>query len=774
MSAQTESTQTLGAATLRTADEYPDALLLTRRTFMIGSVAGSLVMGFGGLAAVRSARAELAARNFSPAVWFEMDANGRTLINIAKAEMGQHVGTALARILADELGVAWSDVHILYVDSDPRWGYMVTGGSWSVWTSFTLLSQAGAAGRMVLREQGAKLLGVAADDCQVRDSQVVCGGKSIHFADIVQRGDIDRVFTTEELAALPVKAPQDRTLIGKPARAMDIPAKVNGTAQFGIDAAIDGMVYARPLIPPTRYGSVVKSVDDSAAKAVKGYLGFQQIEDPSGTLQGWVMAVASSQWAAIKSANAMRIEWTAGPTARVSDSELLAEGQRLVNQKDSGTLFVNDGNMDLAAQQAARTLEATYITAPVLHFQMEPVNATVEFKGDVWHVHTGNQWQSLIIPVLAKALQVEESKIVLHQYYLGGGFGRRLFGDYILPAALTAKALGKPVKAVFTREDDVRFDCVRSSSVARLTATLDQDKHLTGIDHAAAAGWPTLSMAPGFLGDGVDKKGKFDPFSINGADVWYSLDNHRVRAINNELAQQTFLPGWLRSVGPGWVNFGVESFMDEIAHSVGTDPIAFRLSLLKGDGKNAGSAPNSVGGAKRLANVLQRVQAKSNWGSKLAADEGLGVAVGFGQERNMPTWTACVAKVRVDRNSGRVTVTDLHVELDCGTVVHPDGALAQAQGSVLWGLSMALHEGTSIEQGQVASRNLNAYTPLRISDVPQLHIGFVDSTETPVGLGEPGVTVVAPAIANAIHAAVGVRLRSLPIRPEAVLAALRT
>jgi CO/xanthine dehydrogenase Mo-binding subunit len=160
------------------------------------------------------------------------------------------VGTALARILADELGVAWSDVHILYVDSDPRWGYMVTGGSWSVWTSFTALSQAGAAGRMVLLEQGAKLLGVAAGDCQARDSQVICGSQSIQFAEIVQRGDIDRVFTSEELAALPVKAPQDRTLIGKPTQALDIPAKANGTAQFGIDVEIDGMVYARPVIPP--------------------------------------------------------------------------------------------------------------------------------------------------------------------------------------------------------------------------------------------------------------------------------------------------------------------------------------------------------------------------------------------------------------------------------------------------------------------------------------------------------------------------------------------
>jgi CO/xanthine dehydrogenase Mo-binding subunit len=701
-----------------------------------------------------------------------MDAGGITQINIAKAEMGQHVGTALARILADELGVAWADVRIKHVDSDPRWGYMVTGGSWSVFTSFTLLSQAGAAGRLVLREQGARLLGVAADACQVSDSKVICGGQSISFGEIVQRGDIDRVFSAEELEAMPVKPAQDRTLIGKSAQALDIPAKSDGSARYGIDAEIDGMVYARPLIPPTRYGSTVKAVDDSAAKDINGYLGYQVLTDPSQTLQGWVMAVASNQWSAIKSANAIRVDWDPGPTAAVSEQEIMAEGERLVGTQDSGTLFVNEGDVRQAAENASQTLEATYRTGTVLHFQLEPVNATVEFKDDTWHVHTGNQWQSLIIPVLAKALEVEESQLVLHQYYLGGGFGRRLYGDYILPAALTSKALGKPVKSVFTREDDARFDCVRSVSVSKFSATMNEQKQLTGIDHAAAAGWPTLAMAPGFLGDGVDGNGKFDPFSISGADHWYSLPNHRVRAINNELAQKTFLPGWLRSVGPGWVNFGVESFKDEIAHATEQDPIDFRLALLDGAGKNAGSAPNSVGGAHRLANVLRKVKAKSNWGATLAADEGMGVAASYGQERNMPTWVACVAKVKVDRTSGKATVSDLYMDFDCGTMVHPDGAMAQAEGSALWGLSLALHEGTTIKNGQVADSNLNSYSPLRLVDIPQLHIDFVDSSEFPVGLGEPGVTVVGAAVANAIFNAVGVRMRDLPIRPAAVKAAL--
>jgi len=749
-----------------------EALKLTRRSFMMGSVAGGLVMGFGGVLTATTARAELSAKRFSPTVWFEMDASGATSINIAKAEMGQHVGTSLARILADELGVAWEDVSIVHVGSDPRWGYMVTGGSWSVFTSFDLLSQAGAAGRQVLREQGAKLLGVEAESCHVSNSRVICGERSIHFGDIVKAGDIDRAFTADELAAMPVKSPADRTLIGQSTKALDIPSKCDGRAEFGIDVEIDGMVYARPLIPPTRYGSTVNAVDDSAAKDIKGYLGYRILTDPSKVLQGWVVAVADSQWSAIRSTEAIKVDWTAGASSKVSEQDLLAEGDRLVRQPDSGTLFVNEGDFDQAAAEAATTLEATYRTGTALHFPLEPVNAAVEFTDGIWHVHTGNQWQSLIIPVLAQALEVEESQVVLHQYYLGGGFGRRLFGDYILPAALAAKALGKPVKVVFTREDDARFDCARSASVARFSATLNGQNELTGIEHAAAAGWPTLAMAPGFMGDGVDGKGKFDPFSISGANHWYSLANHRVRAINNELAQQSFLPGWLRSVGPGWVIFGVESFMDEIAHASGKDPVELRLALLDGAGKNAGSAPNSVGGARRLANVLTRIRDRSGWGSALGQDEGLGVAVSFGQERRMPTWTACVARVKVDRGSGKVKVTDLFLEFDCGTVIHPDGAMAQAEGSALWGLSLALHEGTKFENGQVADVNLNSYSPLRMRDVPELHIEFVDSKEFPVGLGEPGVTVVAPAVANAIYNAVGVRIRDVPIRTEAVKAAL--
>ena len=744
---------------------------VTRRTFIAGSAATTLVMGLGTVLpgcsredVATDIASDAASRSFSPAVWLEVDSNGGVLVNIAKAEMGQHVGTALARIVADELGANWDDVSIKHVDSDPKWGFMVTGGSWSVFTSFAMLSQAGCAGRMVLRDAGAALLGVEPDTCTVENSRVASGSDSVSFAEIVEKGDVSREFTADELSALPIKPASERRLIGQPTMAKDVAAKSTGEAVYGLDVELPGMVYGHPLMPPTRYGSTINSIDDSAAKDVRGYQQTITIEDPSGTIQGWAMVIADSFPAAMKAAAAVEVDWTPGPTAGVSDADIQSEGARLAADTSQGALFVDDGDVAAAREAAASTHTAVYRTSTLLHFTLEPQNALVEFVDGKCHVHAGNQWQSLILPLLAQALEMQETDIVLHQYYLGGGFGRRLFGDQMIPAALAARELGKPVKLVFQRPDDSRFDCVRSPSLQQFDASFDANGVLTGIEHAAVAGWPTLAMAPAFMGDGLNNSGKWDPFSINGADHWYTLANHRVRAINNEIAQSTFLPGWWRAVGPGWMGWGVESFMDECAEKAGQDPIEFRLAMLDAAGKNAGSAPNSVGGATRLAAVLEDVRQRSGWGRDLPANEGMGVATTYGQERNMPTWIACVAHVAVDPSTRAVTVKKIWQTIDCGTVVHPEGAMAQAEGATLWGVSAALHEGASIVDGQVADTNLDTYTPLRMGDVPELDIRFMDSTEFPTGLGEPPLIPVPPAIGNAIHAATGTRVRDLPIR----------
>ncbi len=745
---------------------------ISRRTFLAGSVNAGLFMGFGGLLggcteqeAVQSLslpEADLS-KVFSPAVWFNMNAQGEVVINIAKAEMGQHVGTALARVVADELGADWASVSIEHVDTDPKWGYMVTGGSWSVFTSFKLLSQAGAAGREVLLDAAAALLGVDRSMCSAANGMVTAGDQSISYADIVARGDISRSFTQEQLDALPLKPASARTLVGKPTKALDIPAKSQGEAVYGIDAELPGMVYATPLMPPTRYGSKINNIDDSAAKAIFGYQQTLQIEDPSDNLQGWAVVIADSFPTALKAAAVVQVDWAAGDTAEVSEADIFAAGEALARDAQQGALVVDDGDVAAAHAAAEDTHEAVYRTGTALHFALEPVNALVEFTDGKCHIHSGNQWQSLILPALASALEMPETDIVIHQYYLGGGFGRRLWGDYMIPAALAAKQLGKPVKMLWQRADDSRMDCVRSPSVQLFKASLDADKNVTGIEHAAVAGWPTLTLAPGFLADGQKESGKYDTFSISGGDHWYSLSNHRVRAINNNLAQKTFLPGWLRTVGPGWVAWGVESFMNELAEKQGKDAIEFRLSLLDAAGKNSGKAPESVGGAARLAAVLKDVRERSPWGGELPSNEGLGVAVGSGQERTMPTWTAAVAHVAVDPQTKEISVKKIWQSIDCGTVVHPSGAMAQAEGAMLWGVSLALHEGTEFENGQVKDRNLDTYRPLRMSSVPELDIKFMPSEEFPTGLGEPPLIAIAPAIAAAVFAATGERVRDLPI-----------
>ncbi|NOR30242.1 MAG: molybdopterin-dependent oxidoreductase [Sulfitobacter sp.] len=755
---------------------------LSRRGFLVSMTAAGVAFGFprASLAAMDPAAPDgvpvtPTGDTFEPTLWYWIDSEGKVNVNITRAEMGQHVGTAIARILADELEVAWENVNITHVDTAEKWGTMVTGGSWSIWQSWPVYRQAGAAGRVALIEAAAEKWGVDAATCQARDGSVTDGTNTITYAELVS-GGLTRSFTEDELKALPLKPHSELRLVGKDVTALDIGTKTNGQAIYGLDAKVDGMVYGVPLLPPTRLGSSVTSVDDSAAKDVKGYLQTLTLDDPSGTVPGWVVVLGETLMAAKWASQAITVEWAAGETANVSEADINARSRELIDDASAGAiLHTETPDTSAAFDGAANVIEAEYTTQTVLHFQLEPVNATAFQNQDgIWEIHTGNQWQSLILPTLSAALDAPADKIVMRSYMLGGGFGRRLNGDYTVPAALASKALGgKPVKLVFFREDDAQFDSPRSPSVQKLRMAFDGDQQVVGMEHHAAAGWPTGVMVPSFMPNGVNGE-PYDPFAIDGADHWYSVGAHKVRAISNDLANRTFRPGWLRSVGPGWTNFAVESFMDEAAHQIKADPLEFRLQHLKAQGYNAGSAPNAVGGASRQAAVLQKVAEMSGYGATdLPADTAIGIATTFGQSRSMPTWTAGAVKLHIDRATGEIDVQKMWLAFDCGTVVDPDSARAQCEGAALWGLSMALYEGTLFEDGNVVDRNLGTYTPLRMIDTPEMEIAFVDSTEVPVGLGEPGTTVIAPAIANAIYTAVGARMRQLPIRPDDILAAIK-
>lgn len=751
----------------------------SRRSFLITMIGAGAMLGYArsGLSTLdlifsEPERARTARELFEPTIWYGIDPSSEVTVNIIRAEMGQHVGTALARIVADELEADWAKVRVVGVDSDPKWGLMITGGSWSVWQSFPVLSRAGAAGRMALVEEGAKLLGASPHSCTARNGAVHAQGRSIGYGEIVARGDLRRSYTPEQLQKIPVKAPAERRLIGRDTMALDVPSKTNGQGRYGIDAEVKGMIYARPKIPPTRFGSKVVSIDDSAAKRLPGYIRSIALEDPSGTVPGWVMVYAETFATANQATDLVKVNWTPGETANVSEQDIQRRAAELIADPAGGALIVDDPGIDAAFASSKLKLERTYTTSTVMHFALEPVNGLAFEKDGIFEVHTGNQWQSVAVPLVAKALGRSQDRVVLRTYLLGGGFGRRLDGDYCVPAALASKAVGgRPVKMVCTRADDMRFDCPRSPSVQVLRMAFGEGGQVTAMEHHAAAGWPTSVIFPGFLYK--DARGvPYDPFSIWGADHWYTVGAQRVRALRNDLAHRAFRPGYLRSVGAGWTNWAVESFMDEAAHATGADPVEFRLRLLDGAGRNSGSAPNAVGGARRQAAVLRRVAEKAGWGKPLPKDVGLGVASNFGQERGMPTWVACAARVRVDRATGNVTAEKLTLVIDAGTIIQPNSATAQVEGAALWGLSMALFEGSEFEKGEPRDTNLNSYNLLRMGDVPEIDIEFLPSSEMPVGLGEPATTAVGPAIGNAIFAASGARLRHLPIRPEAVREAL--
>lgn len=747
--------------------------MMTRRSFLVRTSATAttaLTMGYAVVPDVAGA-ASHANAVVSPNMFFDIHGDGRVVIHIAKAEMGQHVGTALAQTVAEELECGWENVDISYVGFDPRHGLHLTGGSWSVNWTFDALSRAGAAGRIALIEMAAAHLGGEAKDYTARDGVVSSKTKSITFGELATLGMKPRAFSEDEMAALTLKGTNDRRVVGQSVKALDIPAKVNGTAMYGIDQSVEGMVYATPAVPPVRYGARVTAVDDSAAKEIPGYLDHVVVEDPLGTQTGWVMAIGTGYWAAKKAAEALKIDYDPGPNAGVSLADVHAESLRLIESEEDTRLIVNDGEIAAGMAEAETTLSSTFTTGVNIHAPLEPMNALVEIKDGTYHIHAGNQFQTLMMGLVG-ALGIEPEKIVFRQALLGGGFGRRLDCDYVVMACLTAKALGKPVKLIYSREADTLMDFTRPAATVRMTAGLAGNK-ITGWKNSSASAWASARQAPAFMGPdltGSEDK-KFDGFAINGADHWYTMPNQQALLSMNGIAQNALPPGHLRSVGPGWQFWAVESFLDEVADQMGEDPLALRLRLLDGAGKNAGDGA-TTGGALRLAAVLKDVAERAGYGTKQPDNTAIGIACVSSQERQSASWTACAANVTVDPQSGKVTVNKLTLGIDVGLAVNPDGVKAQLEGSALWGLSMALHENVGFENGAIQTANFDGMTPLRVGDTPDIDAKVTDVGGYPTGCGEPGTTVVAPAVANAIAKAVGARVRSLPITAEKVKAAM--
>ncbi|MDE3176868.1 MAG: xanthine dehydrogenase family protein molybdopterin-binding subunit [Pseudomonadota bacterium] len=740
---------------------------ISRRAFMVGASAAGLVCGFGAPGAAEAAAA------VAPTTWYSIGDDGLVTVNVGKADMGQHVASTMAQIVADELGASWSQVRVALMGNDPKYndpvlGAIITGGSWSTMMNFDTMSRAGAAGRMTLAEAGAAMLKTSPDQVVVADSRVLDkkSGKSVSFAEVVKSGKAGKVFTADELKAIKLKTPDQYTLIGRDLPQIDIPFKVNGTAKYSMDVTLPGMLYGRVVTPPVRYGAKVTGVDDSAAKKLPGFVQAVTVEDPTGTVTGWVIAVAKTYWEAAKAADALKVSYDKGPNAAVSSESILAEGKRLQGLP-GGELYFTNGDSAAALKTAAKTVEAEYTTSINIHAPLEPMNATAEIKDGKLHIHCGNQFMTRSTAIAAAAVGMKPEDVVGHQYWIGGGFGRKLDGDMMVVAAVATKAVGKPVKVVYSREHDMKMDFSRPLTYQKISAGLNADGKLMAMNHDLVSAWPTKRWGiPGVLENSADgKKQVLDGFAVHGADFFYSVPNHTVRTILNEVAQNATPSGQLRSVAPGWTFWAVESMIDEAAHAAGKDPAEFRLAMLDGAGDNAG--------AQRLANTLRAAMGLAGYGTKkLEKGEGLGVACVSSQERGAASWTACVAHVAVGAD-GAVKVKKLTVATDIGTAINPDGVRAQVMGGAQWGMSLALLEQATMKDGAIEQSNFDSYTPARMVHMPEIEIAIIANGDAIRGTGEPTVTVVAPAVGNAIFNAVGARVRSLPITAEAVKAAMK-
>jgi isoquinoline 1-oxidoreductase len=717
---------------------------LTRRAFLASTAAAGvgLTIRFPLTGGPSDAAA---AAQWDPSTALTITPDGIVTVHITKAEMGQGVGTALAQIVAEELEAEWKDVRIDYPIADPKFGLMITGGSWSVNWTFDTLSRAGAAARLALVDAAAQSWKVNAADCMAERGVVrhLPSGRSIRYGDLVAKVPITRTFTEDELKKVPLKKPAEYKVVGQWIQRLDIPEKTNGKAKFGIDTFLPGMVYAKVAYPPTREGGKHTAVDDSAAKKVKGYVA-------TVNLPQLIAVVATSYEAAVKARDALKVTWDAGPHAGVSTETIFASFTQA--KDDPGAqAWHEQGDVKGAMGGAAKRLEATYTTDYVAHMQMEPMNCVAHLDKGVYHLYTGSQFQTFAVGSLAAVLGTDAKNIRLHQAYLGGGFGRRLEPDIMVETALIAREAKRPVKLIRSREEDLRRDFYRSATLQVVKAGLGADGKIVAWDNMLVASHPGKRWGPDF----VDKKG-LDQFALNGADHVYDIPNQIVRAVPVETGMSV---GYVRAVAPNYTFFAVETFMDELAKLAGKDPLEYRLSMLSG--------------APRLVRVLKLVAERAGWGTPLPANTGRGLACVSAQEKKTPTWTASVVQARVDPATGVVQIEKVTCAVDCGIVVNPDGARAQIEGSILFGISNALKERGTVAKGALVQSNFHDYQVLRMNEVPEVEVHLIPSTEYPTGLGEPGTTTVAPALSNAIFAATGARVRQVPLLPDRVLAAIR-
>jgi isoquinoline 1-oxidoreductase subunit beta len=702
---------------------------LSRRGFLAASAAvgGGLMLGIslplgGGEAAT--------SESFAPNAFIRIGSDGQVVLTMPYVEMGQGTYTSIPMLIAEELDVNLKQVRLehappnekLYVN--PLLGVQATGNSNAMRGAWKPLRQAGATAREMLIASAAKRWGVDAKTCRAQDGEVI-------------HGPTARKLTYGELAAdaaklpppenVPLKSPSEFKLIGTPAKRLDTPAKVNGTAVYGIDARPAGVKIATLAQSPVS-GGRVKSVDDTAAKAVKGVRQIVRLDDA-------VAVVADHMGAAKKGLEALKIEWDDGPHGTLSTADIAHELDQAT--LGAGAVAQNVGDAAKAMASAATRLEAIYQVPFLAHATMEPMNCTAHFRGGECEIWLGTQAIARVQALAAKAAGLPPEKVIVHNHLIGGGFGRRLEADAAVRAVEIAKQVDGPVKVVWTREEDIQHDLYRPYWFDRISAGLDA-QGMPVAWHHRFAGSSVISrwLPPGF-------NNGLDPDSTEGAiDLVYDLPNMHVEYARVE--PKGISTGFWRSVGPSHNVFVVESFVDELAATAKKDPVEFRRALLA---KNP-----------RAKAVLDLAAEKAGWGQPLPKGSGRGVSLQF----VFGSYLAQVAEVEVAKD-GTVRVRRVVCAMDCGTVVNPDTVQAQLMSGITFGSTAALYGEITLKNGRVEQTNFDTYQMIRMNEAPAIEVHVVKSAEPPGGMGETGTSGAVPAIANAIFAATGKRLRKMPV-----------
>ena len=683
--------------------------------------------------------------------WVRITPDNRVTLILGKSEMGQGIMTALPMILAEELCVDWKSVKVEQAPTNPKIYDLGTGGSGSVAGSWLPLRRAGAAAREMLIAAAAQKWEVGADTCKAVDGQVVHGNprRYLSYGELVEAA---AKLPIPNFNTVPLKNSNDFTLVGHDTRRYEVREKAIGTAVFGIDSRLPGMLFAVVARCPV-FGGKVVSFDAAKAKAVPGVRDVIAFETSGrgASTTGGIAVLAVNSWAAIQGRKALEVKWDLGPAAKESSAGL--HEQFLANAARPGKIVRNDGDADAALASSPKKIEAAYEFPFAAHACMEPMNCTVHIRpdgADAWVPTQAPQWAQ---GVIAEAAKLPPEKVIVHTTLMGGGFGRRYQADFVMEAAQVAKAAGKPVMVLWTREDDMQHDFYRPASYHKMQGALDANGNLAAWKHFQTS----TSIAAKWRENGAEKpeQGEFG----TGSTIPYVTPNIR---IEYTLAESSVPRAWWRSVEHSTSGFVVESFIDELAAAAGQDPLAFRMKLIGADRKiplfDAEKEPSLD--TARLKGVLQLAAEKAGWAKPLPKEQGRGIAAFY----SFDSYTAAVAEVSV--KNGAVKLERLVYAVDCGRPINPEGVRAQVESAAIYGLSAASYDAITISGGRVEQSNFNDYQMPRMNDAPKTEVHVVMSKEEPTGIGEPGLPVVAPAMCNAIFAATGKRLRRLPIQPR--------